>query len=250
MSALLSIRIRSSLIVGAGIAALSFVGTAQADLPEFMMRWDASADGQDALWYDPADFGDAWDNGDGTYTYDGGLTNQLWAVSWLATVDPDPFIDAQIGVTNTADTFQTFSLLMTLPVGAVINAEIDGSSSATVTNEFSTVEGAILRSLTGSSIYKAFVDDPDGSGTPVATLMADPFSLETDPIPFDTRSATESFGPSAYGDIASSIEVMIEFELSPGDSASVNAFFEAVPGPAGAAVFALFGLVAGSRRRR
>ena len=45
-------------------------------------------------------------------------------------------------------------------------------------------------------------------------------------------------------------EIMLEFELSPGDSASINAFFQAVPGPAGAAVFALFGLVTGGRRRR
>jgi uncharacterized protein (TIGR03382 family) len=238
------------MIVGAGVAALSFVGTAQADLPEFRMRWDASADGQDALWYDPAQFGDAWDNGDGTFTYDGGLTNQLWAVDWLVTVDPDPLVDAQIGVTNTADVFQTFSLLMTLPVDAIIQATIDGSVSATVTNEFNTQEGAILRALTGDSIYKAFIDDPTGSGTPVARLMEDPFSLETDPIPFDTRSATEDFGPELNGPVNSSIEVMLVFELSPGDSATVNAYFQAVPGPAGAAVFALLGLVAGGRRRR
>jgi hypothetical protein len=250
MSALSFCRIRGAVIAGAGAVALSFVGTAQADLPEFRMRWDASADNQDEFWYDPAEFGEAWDNGDGTFTYDGGLSNQLWAVDWLVTVDPDPFVDAQIGVTNTADTFQTFTLLMTLPINAIVNATIDGSNSATVTNEFSTEEGAIFRALTGSSVYKAFIDDPDGSGTPVATLMDDPFSLETDPIPFDTRSATESFDPAFYGDINSSIGVMIEFELSPGDSASVNAFFQAVPGPAGAAVFAIFGLVAGGRRRR
>ena len=251
MSALSTIGYRGSVIVGAGVAAaLAFGGTAMADLPEFMMRWDASADNQDELWYDPATFGDARDNGDGTFTYDGGLQNTLWAVDWLVTVDPDPFVDAQIAVTNTADTFQTFSLLMTLPVDAIVEATIDGSASATVTNEFNTDEGAILRALTGSSIYKAFIDDPNGSGTPAATLLDDPFSLETDPIPFDTRSASESFGPMLNGPVNSSIEVMLEFELSPGDSASINAFFQAVPGPAGAAVFALFGLVAGGRRRR
>ena len=74
--------------------------------------------------------------------------------------------------------------------------------------------------------------------------------LETDAIPFDTRSSTESFGPEENGPAEMSIEVQLEFSLSPGDSASVNGFFEVVPGPGGAMVLALFGLAGGRRRRR
>jgi hypothetical protein len=235
--------------VGAFVAVLTLGATATAEIPNFIMEWDASGDTQDPLRYDPSEFGEVIEHGDGTFTYLGGLASTLWSIEWDVFVDPDPIVDAQIIVTNTADVFQTFSLLMTLPIApSLTTSTIDGGVSATVTNEFNLVEGATLRAATGSSIYSAFIDDPFGAGTPVMTLMDSPFALITDPIPFDERSATEAFGPMAGGPVDSSIEVLLEFELSPGDSASVNGFFQAVPGPGGLAVLALLGI--GGRRRR
>ena len=240
------------IVAAAAVGAALFAGAqAQADIPEFRMRWYASLDENTPFTYDPAEFGEVFDRGDGTYSYLGGLQGKLWTIDWDVLVDPDPLVDAQIIVTNNADEFQIFELLMTLPVEALPVSIINGSVSATVTNEFNLEEGAILRALRDGSIYAAFVDDPMAKGDPVRTLMDDPFSLETDPIPFDTASATEFFGPEDGPAITDSIQILLRFELSPGDSASINGFFEALaPGPGALGAFAIFGLGLGRRRRR
>jgi hypothetical protein len=245
MSALQS-RIGRICLTGSAVAAIGFLAMpANADLPGFMMTWDASRDLQNPFTYDPANFGDAYDEGDGLWRYVGQLSNEMWSVDWNVLVDPDPLVDAQIVVTNNADVFQNFSLLMVLNVVPPLADGIArGSNSATVTNEFNLQEGATLRPAGAGSIYRAFID----GGAPFMTLMDDPFSLETDPVPFDTNSATESFDNMPSGPVNNTMAILLEFDLSPGDSASINGFFEIIPGPGGLAIFALLGL--GSSRRR
>ncbi len=241
------------IVAAAAVGAALFAGAqAQADIPEFRMRWFASLDENTPFWYDPMDYGDVFDRGDGTFSYVGGLQGKLWSIDWDVLVDPDPLVDAQIIVTNNADIFQTFELLMTLPVDALANVIYNGSVSATVTNEFNLEEGAVLRALKNDSIYATYVDDPEAMGEGLFFLMSHPFSLETDPIPFDTASATEFFGPNDGPSIGKSMQLRFSFELSPGDSASISGFFEAlgIPAPGALGVFAIFGLGLGRRRRR
>ena len=235
-------------LTGSAMAALGFLAMpANAELPGFIMEWDASLDKLDPFRYDPADYGDYYEKGNGLVRYVGQLTNELWTIDWNVLVDPDPLVDAQIVVTNNADVFQAFSLLMILDIDPPLADSITrGSNSATVTNEFNLQEGATLRTAGETSIYRAFID----GGMPFRTLMDSPFSLETDPIPFDTRSATESFDNEPGGAVDETIAILLQFELSPGDAASINGFFEVIPGPGGLALFAVFGVGLSRRRRR
>ncbi len=230
------------MIIGAAVAAFCLLATPS--FGDFSMEWDASRDTQDPFRYNPGDYGKTIDEGNGLTRYVGSLTNELWSLDWNVLVDPDPLVDAQIAVTNNADTFQAFTLLMILGVDP-FEGTARGSSSATVTNEFNLDEGATLRTAGGGSVYRAFID----GGTPFRTLMDSPFSLETDPIPFATESATASFNNVPSGPINETMAILLEFELSPGDSASINGFFEVFPGPGGLALFAVFG-VGLTRRRR
>ena len=240
-------RIGRICLAGSAVAALGLLAMpANADLPGFMMEWDASHDTQNLFRYDPADYGDSYQEGPDQWRYIGQLRSEMWSIDWNVLVDPDPLVDAQIVVTNNADVFQTFSLLMILGVDPLADGIARGSNSATVTNEFNFDEGATLRTAGSGSIYRAFID----GGSPFKTLMDSPFALETDPIPFDTDSDTESFSNLASGPVNQTMAILLEFELSPGDSASINGFFEIVPGPGGLALFAVFGLGLGGRRRR
>jgi hypothetical protein len=126
--------------VGMIVAGVCMVSSGSAfaglDIPDFTMTWWASGDGQDPETFDPADFGNVINHGDGLFEYLGGRSHDLWTLDWDALVDPDPFIDGQIVVTNNDSEFQTFFLLMTLngitPVEepSVMNGEV----AATVTN--------------------------------------------------------------------------------------------------------------------
>ena len=233
------------LMTGSAVAAFGVLATPSfAELPGFFMEWDASRDMQDPFRYNPGDYGETIDEGNGMTRYIGSLTNEMWTLDWNCLVDPDPLVDAQIAVTNNADVFQVFTLLMILDIDP-FEGTARGSNSATVTNEFKLEEGATLRTAGEGSIYRAFID----GGTPFTTLMDSPFSLETDPIPFATDSATEAFDNMPSGPMNETMAILLEFELSPGDSASINGFFEVFPSPGGLALFAVFGVGLARRRR-
>lgn len=238
---------RLSAIV-AGFTAFAVPGTVFAGdipLPGFMMTWDASGDTLPSNTYDPAEFGSASGNGDGSFTYLGELVNTGWSLSWDCTVDPDPFVTANIVVTNNMAVTQTFSLLMVLPIAPAITPAtlMDGSIIGTVTDNNG--NDATVAAVSGGSIYTAFID-----GGAVQTLMDDPFSASAGG-PFLSDNA----GPESFADLAgpaanATIAIELEFTLSAGDSASFTSIFEVViPGPAGVALFGLAGAF-GRRRRR
>ncbi|MBT8485408.1 MAG: hypothetical protein HKO59_06065 [Phycisphaerales bacterium] len=245
--------------VAAAAIALTVGSSAFAGLttPSFLMTWDASLDASDPFAYDPGDFGDVIDQGLGTFQYLGSLSGSTYDVDWDVSVNDDtfggltggdgPFINAAITVTNNSDEFQSFSLLMTLggvsPIGP--SSLMAGSVGATVTNN--QVDGdATLRAGAGGSVYSGLIDLAS-----VATLWDDPYSLVATG-PFATASDDTSFGDPVKVPgpaVTDSISILLEFELSPRDSASVSGTFSVVPGPGALSLLAVFGL-AGRRRRR
>lgn len=244
-----------------GIAATStLVAAATATAaPDFSMVWDASGDSVGAFTYNPSDFGESVNNGDGSWSYTGGIVGESWEMSWICDAnDNQPlnsgggmaFVDAEIVVTNTSDSVQTFSMLMSLNLASSISAPItaDGSAGYTLTN-VSPFGDATIAAPTGGSLYKGFVDVVDPFVDPaIGSLYDAPFS-DTVTGGFATTSSNDAFGTTDPGSADTNIAVLLTFELSPGDSASVVGTLVVVPGPGALALLAMGGF-AGRRRRR
>ncbi len=255
--------------------------------PIFSMTWDASNDGvgaEEYSWYDygalypfghyeidPLRVGDTQNPGSMTpipgsgfsgygWNYAGQLQSQsnLWTYEWNCVFDDGsgggvatgglPFITANLVVTN-ADQVnsQTFTLLMTLNVPrSVVNPLMNGSIVGTVLDL--TGDDATVSALGSSSIYTARINSVDER-----SLMVDPFAASAGAPFFSGPVGPEDFGiPTpevASQDVTTNIQIFLQFELSPGDSASFVSIFEIVPSPGGLAVLGLAGL-AGRRRRR
>jgi MYXO-CTERM domain-containing protein len=198
--------------------------------------------------YNPAEYGDAWGNPNGTFSFIGQKSNPGYKVAWSMTVNPDPFVIANLVVTNNSAVTQTFSLLVSLPVGAILPTSVMGGSITGTLTDLNG-NGASLTSVAGDSVYHALIDN-----NTVETLMDDPFSV--------SAGAFESavVGPASFGDpipsapgpgVNNSIGILITFNLSAGDSASFTSIFVVqVPGPGGLALLAVAGAIGGRRRRR
>lgn len=218
--------------------------------PNFTMAWDASGDAVGENIYNWNQFGslNQVPGSATTWNYTGSLVGGAgtWALEWDCTFDADPFVIANIVVTNNSAVNQTFSLLMTLPIApAVPNPLISGSLAGTLTDLNG--NGATVSAVGGDSIYTSYIDS-----VVEQRLMLAPFS--TSAGAFDSVGV----GPQSFGTPApilgsqnadTSIGIRLFFELTPGDSASFTAIFEVVPAPGSIALLALAGLF-GTRRRR
>jgi len=241
------------------VAAPSFAEDTPGSMPGFLMTWDASADTTDPQTYNPDDFqtqqtswgtwqvdGQQWTG----WRYVGGLSNEFWTLTWDCIVNDDPFVVATINVTNNAASTQSFSNYMSLPIGVQVNpAVMNGSVSANLINNSPFSSGASLASG-ADPIYQAFLDP--GANPPAASAartMWNGFSLTT-PQFVPNGTANDAFAGEIGPPALSSIALRLAFDLSAGDTASVTGVFEVlVPGPAGFAAFAVFGMI-GRRRRR
>jgi hypothetical protein len=226
-------------------------------LPNFGMVWDATNDGMDPADYNPADFGEVSQTGNGTWNYIGGFVGQTWELDWNCIVHPgqgsgaggnSAYVDAEIVVTNTGATTETYSLLMSLGAGPIAGpTSLSGGVSGSVTN-LAIGGSATLAAPTGGNIYSAFIDVSDPNTDPTAaTLWGDPYSLVASG-PFASASDSTSFDGLVGGSVNSNVAILLTFTLSPGDTATVNGVFTVVPAPGALALFGLFGL-AGRRRR-
>jgi len=235
--------------------------------PDFGMVWDASGDNVPSNPYNPADFGEVIYEANNTVRYLGGFVGEGWALDWNCLVrdrgqyggqgfgSPGgaAFVDAEIVVTNTSASTQTFSILMSMGVSDPIlpDSLVNGAVAATVTNN-SFSGGATLNAGLGDSIYKGFIDLVDPfADTPVATLWDDPYSLSATGAFASADDATD-FGvpaPIAGPAVNSNVAILLTFELSPGDSATVSGFLNVIPTPGVLALLGLAGVTGGRRRR-
>jgi MYXO-CTERM domain-containing protein len=225
------------------------VSAASADTTQIPdLFFDVSSSGGPAMSFNAANYGNNWANGNGTFTFTGQQSNQGFDLGWSVIANPDPFVIANIVVTNNTLSTQTFSITVNLPVGAIVPSSlIGGSITGTVTDLNG--DGATVASVAGSSIYSALID-----GNTVATLMDDPFSVSAGSF------GSAVVGPQSFGDpipsmvgpaVNNTIGITLEFTLSAGDAASFTSIFVAeVPGPGGLALLAVAGVVGGRRRRR
>ena len=261
---------RNSLRYSAATVALGLSGLcSQASLadstptnpPNFMMFFDASndnvsfpdgAESDPAYQYNPADYGTVhWNSTSEGWQYIGQRVGSdsngdpAWTLDWDCTVNEDPFVDAQINVTNNSAVTQTFWVYMPLPINPPVGpfSQMNGSVSAALSSQGFT--DATLAAQTGDSVYAAFID-----GNPVQTMWTDPYTLTAlaGQSAGDSNNFSNQIGPGANAEIA----IRLRFTLSAGDSATVQGIFDIqpIPAPAALPLVAAFGLLVGGRRRR
>ena len=171
------------------------------------------------------------------------VVNDAWGGMGAITIkeiefDPDPIVYNVLTIQNMTAGTQTYvatvSLPTTFPAPNIIRGSIDTSLIGT---------SAQLDALSNSSVYSALID-----GSTVWTLQDDPFSLTT---PQNAVSSSAAFGFTASAiPVNSSIGIRLEFQLSPGDIATIISDFEVTPEPGTMALLLVGGLaVAGFRRR-
>jgi PEP-CTERM motif len=176
---------------------------------------------------------------------------------WVSVFDVDPQVTNNFTVVNTTLVSQVFTVTVTSPIAPVLPTSLmRGSIGITLTDEGPLdVNGdtdgvATLNSFGGVDVYRAFLD-----GVPVQSLLDDPYLLSCTPFNCSTTDS-DSFGipvripgPGAL----LSMGITVQFELSPGDSASVTSVFNIipVPEPSTAVIFGLglVGLAIAGRRR-
>jgi hypothetical protein len=180
-----------------------------------------------------------------------------WHIQWDISVNPDPFIFADIIVSNNLPVDQEFTFNLVLPINPSISGGtlIGGSFSGVLKDR--NANGAALSVLDGANppaLYSARID-----GNEVQTLFENPGPIEVT-LPFQTSTfGPEHFGtpiPSLAGpnDVNSTISIEINLKLSAMDSANLSGSFivEPVPEPSTMALcmIAVIGLACIRRRRR
>ncbi len=236
--------------------------------PNFLMTWDASNDGAVPYTFNWKDVGEI--KGPGyfdsppwgvvtAWNYHGslqGLGGNWWNLAWSCLFNDGVavsatgrrFVLANVVITNTDIKEQSFSLLMTLPVPQALVAPQEwGSIFGTVTDNFG--DGATVSAPDGSRIYTPGIDGVDEAP---GFLMNAPFSQSA--VPFGSALV----GPAQFGvvpasqDIDAGISLLLQFDLTPGDSALFTLALEVipVPGPGALALLGALGILRGRRRCR
>lgn len=174
-----------------------------------------------------------------------------WTLAWNMTVDPDPFINGAFALTNNTNLYQTYTLIVQLPIAPAITPSslMGGSMGGSLTDaNFDALGG--LSTAGPSPLYAGMID-----GVQVLPIYAHPsswsfaFAGQTITIPQINSGLP---GPTIPGPaVLNNIGIQHRFTLSPGDSVSFTSFFVVqVPEPATLSVLALGGLALLRRRSR
>lgn len=245
-----TIKTMNAVAIGAVIFSATVAAADTANIPDLGVSVSSSLGGTTA--FNPSDYGSAWQNSNNTFGFSGTKSTDTFGLGWSMLVNPDPFVIANIVVTNNTAFTQTFSITVSLPVlnfnppnGCCIGGSVTGSVTDLNGN------GATFASPALGSVYTANIDN-----APVQTLLNDPFNVTTG------NFLSKSIGPASFGDPIPSlpwpcptqnIGITLSFTLSAGDVATLTSIFvveECIPAPAGLALLGFVGLAAGSRRRR
>lgn len=189
-------------------------------------------------------------DGDNNFAFEGSNTaTGQYAVSWDLTMNPDPFIDGFLTITNLSGSAQNFTVNLSVPVTpAFIGGLMGGSIEATIW-DLNNSGSATLQPQTnvGNPIYFGRID-----GVNVLPMFAQVVSCGS--VGCSGNSGESQMPPSIpVAGVNSNIGTRLVFNLSGGDRVTFATHFEVLPVPVPASAWlmgsAILGLV-GARRRR
>jgi hypothetical protein len=192
--------------------------------------------------------GDPIGPGEFNYTDDGTFLNPFWTLGYDINTNDDPIISGNITwVNNTAFT-QLVTITLNLNIAALgPGTVLGGSAAAGVTGD---ADGGLLQTWGGEALWTALADGNEVAGSELhSNVSLTPGAFLSDNTGF------ASFGnpiPNlAFGPIANSIGIKLQFAVGAGDQISYTSVFvaKAIPAPAAIALLGLGGLVRRNRRR-
>lgn len=153
--------------------------------------------------------------------------------SWNLLVNSDPTISGPVVVTNTSGVTTTFMFTFLLPVATFPqpNSAIRGSIQGGATDLGTDGLGVIMSStaLGNAAIYASKIN-----GATVQTMYEDPNSVSAG-VFGSANLPAQTYGIpipiTVLNQLTGSIQLDIQFTLSPGDQASVTSVFNAEPIP-------------------
>ncbi|HWL92984.1 MAG TPA: PEP-CTERM sorting domain-containing protein [Phycisphaerae bacterium] len=179
-------------------------------------------------------WGTMWEGDGNSSTYypeDDDYTSHNGAVymGWRdVAFDADPSISGSFTITNISPFTQSFNFLVQMPTAFATGGTttINGASILTL-NDSGGAAGATLSSVPGLPLYDAQVNLVSAQ-----TLFNDPYSLTTTApnLNFDLESFGPIPGPAVF--VVATLGINHDFQLSPGDTMTLNSRFEIVPEPA------------------
>ncbi len=209
-------------------------------------------DGGVPIWHESTRTPEGNPNGsDGTMHYEDEWASHTgyWWCRWNIDAKADPFVTANITFRNTMPTPQIYTVIVTQPIfpPVVPSSLIGGSTGGSLTDTNSNGAG-FVKTVFGAPLYMGRLD-----ANGVLPIYPDPtafnitFAGQTVTIPAQNPGLPGPTIPSIAAN--SSISIMHQFELSPGDSVGFTSYFVVVPEPAAAILLGLGGLALLRRRR-
>ncbi len=191
-------------------------------------------------------------NPDHSFTFDSSSTVAgQYSVGWDLRVNPDPFVDGTITLTNLSANAKDFTINLGLSVSPAFNPSKMGGSISASLSDLNGSGSATLQPVTSLSnpIFQGRID-----GSTVLELMAASISCigvnctatggDQDGLPGLTL-------PS--GAVNSSLGTLLTFNLSGGDRVTLNTHFEVAPVPLPASLpllSSVLGMGVGAFRRK
>ena len=158
--------------------------------------------------------------GNGDFNYVGDSGDDTWNLAWDMTVNPDPYIDTTLILDNLTSSSQTYNLLFTLPITPPFSP---GFKSGELSFSFMDLNEDGFAAVSINS-WQGLIDGISALNILTATIPC--FGEGC------TGSLATSTGIQLHpAGVSSDLALLINFDLSAGDTVTIDTRFEVTPVP-------------------